>query len=58
MPPEDQRFRSVTLNLTARQHDDLRELAVRKFSTVSQVVRELVHELVSREKRGEQADAR
>ena len=59
MPPERRQFRSVTLNLTRAQHDDLRELADRKFSTVSQVVREIVIERVEREKHEfQQADAR
>lgn len=55
LPPERHQLKSVTLNLTRTQHADLRELAERKFSTVSQVVREIVNERVEREKH---ADAR
>jgi predicted transcriptional regulator len=47
------------LNLTDQQHANLRELADRRFSTVSQVARQLLEESIDREKRDEEhTDAR
>ena len=47
------RSRPTSINLTDRQHADLRLIAERRLSSVSQIVRELVREGVEREKRDE-----
>ncbi len=47
------RKRPTTVTLTDQQHADLRLIADRRLSSVSQIVRELVQEGVEREKRAE-----
>ena len=54
------RTRPTSIILTDEQHADLRLLADKKLSTISQVTRELVQEGLARhtDKRDERADAR
>ena len=56
-PSRPTRYTSIVL--TAEQHADLRLIADRRLSSVSQVIRELVQEGVARDKRDDaSADAR
>lgn len=60
MPASDrhpQRKRPTTITLTPQQHRDLRRIADRRFSTVSQVIREFVQQGVERHAE-ERTDAR
>jgi Arc/MetJ-type ribon-helix-helix transcriptional regulator len=52
------RKRPTSISLTDQQHADLRLMAERRLSSVSQIVRELVQEGVEREKRDEAHDGR
>jgi hypothetical protein len=53
------RKRPTSITLTREQHADLRLLAERRLSSVSQVVRQLIREGVERELRdGAHSDAR
>ena len=58
-PNPTRKSRPTSITLTDQQHADLRLIAERRLSSVSQIVRELVQEGVEREKRDEaHADAR
>ena len=58
-PTPSRKSRPTSITLTNQQHADLRLIADRRLSSVSQIVRELLQEGVEREKRDEAlADAR
>lgn len=52
-PIPARKSRPTTITLSAEQHADLRELAARRFSSVSQIVRQIVRDALPREKRDE-----
>jgi Arc/MetJ-type ribon-helix-helix transcriptional regulator len=52
-PNAPRKSRPTSITLTDQQHADLRLIAARRLSSLSQIVRELVKEGVEREKREE-----
>lgn len=56
--PARNKSKSTTVTLTHDQYADLKRLAEQRLSSVSQVVRSAVRDLVERERRAEVRDAR